>query len=55
MITKHFLKTLIVFAVIIIFGLLALFLVSYFGDEDGKKNNSANALKAYEYYEEVAN
>jgi len=37
-------------------GLIGLFVVSYLGKNDNQpKGNGANALKGYEYYEEVAN
>jgi hypothetical protein len=45
---------LVIFIVIILFGLLGLFLVSYLGREEVESDNSANAIKAYEYLEEVA-
>lgn len=35
--TKHFLKTLTIFAVMIVLGLLGVFLVSYFNQEDNSK------------------
>lgn len=54
MVTKHFLKTLLIFIVIILCGLLGLFLVSYLGKQNITSDNSASAIKAYEYLEEVA-
>lgn len=53
MITKHFLKTLILFMVIILLGLLSLFLISYFGEQE-REGLSGNALQGYEYLEVVA-
>ena len=40
MVTKHFLKTLLMFTLMIIIGLIGVFLCGYFGKDGGSVNTS---------------
>ena len=45
MFTKHFLKGLMIFLLMIILGLIGVFLVSYFDQDTGQTVDTNNAMK----------